>query len=186
MNESNSKSLNLMLSNVEKMDLLIEGVLDYSSIDKQENNNRIIDINLLVDEILITTHLAEHVAVTINNKLPKVFGNNLRFKQLFQNLIENGIKYNNKEKILIELGHSENDNEFCFYVKDNGVGIPEKYQTKVFNIFFKLENNDTSPGIGLSIVKKIVSLYKGRVWLESQENKGTILYFTISKKNGTA
>jgi signal transduction histidine kinase len=125
-NESNSKSLNLILSNVEKMDLLIAGVLDYSSIDKQEKENRIIDINLLVDEILITTHLAEHIDVIVKDKLPKVFGNDLRFKQLFQNLIDNGIKYNDKEKILIELGFSENDSEFCFYVKDNGVGIPEK------------------------------------------------------------
>jgi light-regulated signal transduction histidine kinase (bacteriophytochrome) len=186
MDETNLKSLNLILSNVDKMDVLIKGILDYSSIEKQETGNRIVDINLLVDEILKSINVPEHVDVTIKNPLPKVFGNDFRFKQLFQNLIQNAIKYNDKEKNLIEIGHSENDSEFCFYIKDNGVGIPEKYQTKIFDIFSKLENNDSSSGIGLSIVKKIVDLYKGKIWLESQENNGTIFYFTIARENGTA
>ena len=115
MNEGNIKSLNLILSNVEKMDLLIKGILDYSSIEKQEIENRIIDLNNLIDEILRTIHIPDHANVILNNKLPKVFGNDFRFKQLFQNLIQNAIKYNNKEKILIEIGHTENDNECCFF-----------------------------------------------------------------------
>ncbi|UQD55844.1 ATP-binding protein [Flavobacterium sp. K5-23] len=186
MDETNLRSLNLILSNVEKMDLLIKGILDYSSIEKQEKDNRIIDINFVVDEILMTTNVLENVDVTIKNQLPKVFGNDLRFKQIFRNLLQNAVKYNNKEIKIIEIGHSENDNEFCFYIKDNGIGIPEKYQTKIFDIFSKLENNDPSPGIGLSIVKKIIDLYKGKIWLESQENIGTIFYFTIAKGYGTA
>ncbi|WP_369752996.1 ATP-binding protein [Flavobacterium sp. WC2409] len=186
MNEVNIKSLNLILSNVEKMDLLIKGILDYSSIEKQEAENRVIDLNNLVDEILRTIHIPDHADVTVKNQLPKVYGNDFRFKQLFQNLIQNALKYNDKEKILIDIGHSEKDNEFCFFIKDNGIGIPKQYQTKIFDIFSKLENNDPSSGIGLSIVKKIIDLYKGKIWLESQENSGTIFYFTIAKENGTA
>jgi signal transduction histidine kinase len=186
MNEANEKSLNLILSNVEKMDLLIKGILDYSSVEKQESNNRKIDLNILVDEISRTIHIPDHVAVTIKNQLPKVFGNDFRYKQLFQNLIQNAIKHNDKEKILIEIGNSETDNEIHFYIKDNGVGIPEKYQTKVFDIFSKLENNDPSSGIGLSIVKKIIDFYNGKIWLESQEGIGTTFYFTVAKENGTA
>lgn len=186
MNDANAKSLNLILSNVEKMDLLIKGILYYSSIEKQDSDNRTIDLNILIDEILRTIEISEQVEITLKNPLPKVFGNDFRYKQLFQNLIQNAIKYNDKENISVEIGNSETDDEILFYIKDNGVGIPEQYHTKVFNIFAKLENNDPSSGIGLSIVKKIIEFYNGTVWLESQEGIGTTFYFTIAKENGTA
>jgi signal transduction histidine kinase len=186
LDDKNKKSLQLILSNVEKMDLLIKGILDYSSIDNQDIVNRKIDLNLLMEDIFRTIFIPEHVTILINNKLPKVFGNDFRFKQLFQNLIQNAIKYNNKEKAVIEIGNEENEEEIKFYIKDNGIGIPEKYKDKIFDIFSKLENNDHSTGIGLSIVKKIVDLYKGKIWLESQENIGTTFYFTILKENGAA
>lgn len=186
MNETNVKSLNLILSNVEKMDLLIKGILNYSAVENKENQDRTIDLNILIDEILRTIHISERVEITLKNQLPKVIGNDFRFKQLFQNLIQNAIKYNDKEKITIEIGNSENDKEISFYIKDNGIGIPEQYQSKIFDIFSKLENNDPSSGIGLSIVKKITDFYNGSIWLESQENIGTTFYFTIAKNNGTA
>ena len=156
MNDDNTKSLNLILSNVEKMDLLIKGILDYSAIETQYDDDRIIDLSILVNEILRT------------------------------NVTQNAIKYNDKENIEIEIGSTENDNEFSFYIKDNGIGIPEVYQNKIFDMFSKLENNDSSSGIGLSIVKKIIDFYKGKIWLESQEHKGTIFYFTIAKEHGAA
>jgi signal transduction histidine kinase len=181
MNETNMKSLNLILSNVEKMDLLIKGILNYTAIDNKENQDRIIDLNILIKETLRTMHISEHVEITVKNQLPKVFGNDFRYKQLFQNLIQNAIKYNDKEKITVEIGNSESDAQISFYIKDNGIGIPEQYQTRIFDIFSKLENNDPSSGIGLSIVKKIIDFYKGTIWLESQENIGTTFYFTIPK-----
>ena len=186
MNETNMKSLNLILSNVEKMDLLIKGILNYTAVENNENQDRIIDLNILIDETLRTIHISEHVEITVKNQLPKVFGNDFRYKQLFQNLIQNAIKYNDKENITVEIGNSESTNEISFYIKDNGIGIPQQYQTKIFDIFSKLENNDPSSGIGLSIVKKIIDFYNGTIWLESQENIGTTFYFTIPKENGTA
>lgn len=186
MNETNMKSLNLILSNVEKMDLLIKGILNYTAVENNENQDRTINLNILIDETLRTLHISEHVEITVKNELPKVFGNDFRYKQLFQNLIQNAIKYNDKEKIIVEIGNSESTNEISFYIKDNGIGIPEQYQTKIFDIFSKLENNDPSSGIGLSIVKKIIDFYNGTIWLESQENIGTTFYFTIPKENGTA
>jgi signal transduction histidine kinase len=171
---------------VEKMDSLIKGILNYSSVENIENEDRVIDLNNLIDEILTIIPIPEQVEITLKNPLPKVVGNNFRYKQLFQNLIQNAIKYNDKDKILVEIGNTENDTEFQFYIKDNGVGIPEKYYTKVFDIFSKLENNDSSSGIGLSIVKKIIEFYKGKIWLESQVEVGTTFYFTITKSNGTA
>jgi len=181
MNESNRESLNLILSNVEKMDTLINGILDYSAIDKQEINDRVIDINSLVNEILRTIHVPKHIEIKIVNKLPKLFGNDFRYKQLFQNIIQNAVKYNDKETGIVEIGSSETATEFQFYVRDNGVGIPERFQEKIFKIFSKLESDNQSSGIGLSIVKKIIDIYNGKIWIESEEKIGTTFYFTIPK-----
>ncbi len=181
MNVDNKKTLQTILSNVEKMDLLIKGILVYSSVENQEVEDRTIDLNILIDEVVRTLHVPNHIKLTVNNTLPKVFGNQYRFKQLFQNLIQNAIKYNDKVAGTIAIGSSENETAIQFYIKDNGIGIAEKYQDKIFNVFSKLQNNDPSSGIGLSIVKKIIDLYKGKIWLESQENSGTTFYFTIPK-----
>jgi signal transduction histidine kinase len=122
-----------------------------------------------------------HIEIVFKNEMPKVYGNDFRFKQLFQNLIQNSIKFNDKENGFVEIGSNENENEIEFYIKDNGIGINERYQSKIFDLFSKLENNDQSSGIGLSIVKKIIDLYGGKIWLESQEAIGTTFYFTIVK-----
>lgn len=179
--DQNKKSLHTILSNVEKMDLLIKGILVYSSVEKQEVEDRIIDLNILIDEVIRTITVPIHISLTINNELPKVYGNQYRFKQLFQNLIQNAIKYNDKEKGTIEIGSINTGAEIQFYIKDNGIGIAEKYQNKIFNVFSKLHNNDPSSGIGLSIVKKIIDIYHGKIWLESQENIGTTFHFTLPK-----
>lgn len=186
LDEKNTKLLDLILSNVEKMDLLIKGILDYSTIDKQEIDDRWIDINLCIDEIIRTIAIPKHIDIVFHNVMPTLFGNDFRFKQLFQNLIQNAIKYNDKEHGTIEIGSLERENEFEFYLKDNGIGINERYQNKIFDLFSKLENKDQSSGIGLSIVKKIIDLYNGKIWLESQEGIGTTFYFTLPKKDGTS
>jgi light-regulated signal transduction histidine kinase (bacteriophytochrome) len=186
LDENNSKTLNLILSNVEKMDLLIKGILEYSTIDKIELDDRWIDIKTVINEIIRTIAVPSNIEIIIKNKMPKVFGNDYRFKQLFQNLIQNAIKYNDKAQGIIEIGSAEKENEIEFYIKDNGIGIRERYQEKIFDLFSKLENKDQSSGIGLSIVKKIIDLYGGKIWLESQEELGTTFYFTIAKENGTA
>ncbi|WP_116788658.1 sensor histidine kinase [Flavobacterium psychrotrophum] len=181
LSEDNKQSLNLILFNVEKMDLLIKGILDYSSIDDRETDENNVDLNYVVEEIKSTLVLQKSFQIKINNYLPTVNGNVFRFKQLFQNIIENAVKYNDKEVGIIEIGSVEKDTEIEFYIKDNGKGIPEAYFQKIFNIFTKLENNDQSSGIGLSIVKKIILQYGGRIWLESKENIGTTFFFTILK-----
>ena len=105
---------------------------------------------------------------------------------MFQNLIDNAIRYNKTAKGIIEIGVKDKDEYWEFYVKDNGIGIEEVYFDKIFKTFEKLENNMESTGIGLSIVKKIVDLYGGKIWLISELNKGTTFYFTLKKQsNGT-
>ena len=154
MNETNMKPLNLILSNVEKMDLLIKGILNYSAVENIDNQDRVIDLNILIDKILNVMPLSEQVVITLKNPLPKVFGNDFRYKQLFQNLIQNAIKYNDKDKISVEIGNTENDTEFQFYIKDNGVGIPEKYHTKVFDIFSLSDDFEIARSFQIGITRK--------------------------------
>jgi light-regulated signal transduction histidine kinase (bacteriophytochrome) len=181
LDEKKKQSLDFILSIVEKMDLLIKGILVYSTIDKLETEDRTIELTILIDEVVRTIHVPNHIEIVFKNEMPKVYGNDFRFKQLFQNLIQNSIKFNDKENGFVEIGSNENENEIEFYIKDNGIGINERYQSKIFDLFSKLENNDQSSGIGLSIVKKIIDLYGGKIWLESQEAIGTTFYFTIVK-----
>lgn len=178
------KSLDLILFNVEKMDLLINGILNYSSIEKQETENRFLDLKILIDEIIRSINVPEHIEIQYNNPLPKVFGSHFRFQQLFQNLIQNAINYNDKEKGIITINCEERENEYEFAIADNGIGISDKYQHKIFDIFSKLDSTTQSTGIGLSIVKKIIDLFEGKIWLESQETIGTTFYFILPKQYG--
>jgi len=176
-----SDSIKLIRDNVEKMDTLINGILDYSTISKNQTEVYDVDTNKLVEDIIEMMLLSEHIHITKKSKLPILKGDKYRLQQLFQNLIDNAIKYNDKTKVLIEVGVEDENSFWKFYVKDNGKGIEEAYFEKIFKTFQKLENSPESSGIGLSIVKKIVTLYGGEIWVESKINEGSIFYFTIKK-----
>lgn len=179
------KTLNLIRDNVEKMDTLINGILEYSTIGKNQIEVYDVDLNNLIDNILNIIEVPEHISITKTN-LPTIQGDKYRLQQLFQNLIGNAIKYNDKTQGTINIFAEDQGNYWKFYIKDNGKGIKDNYFNKIFKTFEKLENNPGSSGIGLSIVKKIVDLYGGKIWLESQVNIGTTFYFTLNKNpNGT-
>lgn len=179
--EEGNKSINLIRNNVEKMDTLIKGILEYSTIGKNRIEIYEMDTNKLMSDILNIIHIPDHITI-IKNTLPKIQGDKYRLQQVFQNLIGNAIAYNNKEKGIVEIGVKDKDRYWEFYVKDNGKGIEEKYFKKIFKTFEKLQNNIESTGIGLSIVKKIVNLYEGKIWLTSEIDKGTTFYFTLKKE----
>jgi len=180
------KTLDLIRNNVEKMDTLINGILEYSTIGKNHIEVYDVDLNNLLDNILSIIQIPEHITVT-KKKLPIVKGDKYRLQQLFQNLLGNAIAYNDKSDGKVEIGVEDKMDAWEFYVKDNGKGIEEVYFDKIFNTFEKLENDGNSTGIGLSIVKKIIDLYGGKIWLTSKINEGTTFYFTIKKEpNGTA
>lgn len=174
------QSLNLIRNNVEKMDTLINGILEYSTIGKNKIEVYDVDLNKLVEDVIEGLKIPEHFTVK-KSELPSIKGDKYRLQQLFQNLISNAITYNDKADGLIEIGADEKDNTWEFFVKDNGKGIEEQYFNKIFNTFEKLENSINSTGIGLSIVKKIVNLYGGKIWLTSTLKEGTTFYFTLKK-----
>ena len=100
---------------------------------------------------------------------------------MFQNLISNALKFIDKEKGIVEIDVLDKKTHYQFSIKDNGMGIEEKYHKKIFEIFHSLNKSKDSTGIGLSIVKKIIELHEGEIWLESEPNLGTTFYFTLKK-----
>jgi len=173
--------LDHVLFNVEKMNFLIKGILDYSTSDRLETQDALFDINKLVKEVLKTILIPDNIKINIQENLPILYGNEWRFKQVFQNLIQNAITYNDKDKGLVEVGGTDKGDWFEFYVKDNGKGIKSNYFERIFKVFTKLEVTSSASGIGLSIVKKIITYYKGSIWLESEEGIGSTFYFTLPK-----
>tara|TARA_R110000772_G_scaffold213581_1_gene324145 strand:+ start:80 stop:1129 length:1050 start_codon:yes stop_codon:yes gene_type:complete len=179
--DSGNDSIDLIRNNVEKMDTLINGILDYSTIAENQMDFYEVDTDKLVEDIIAMVLLPSNISIVTLSVLPVVNGDRYRLQRLFQNLIDNAIKYNDKALGLIEIGVEDENDFWKFYVKDNGKGIEEAYFDKIFKTFQKLENNPESSGIGLSIVKKIVTLYGGKIWLESEINVGSTFYFTIKK-----
>ncbi|WP_159020361.1 ATP-binding protein [Algibacter sp. L3A6] len=175
------KPLEQALFNVEKMDFLIKGILDYSTVDRLESEDKHVDFNEMIDDVLQTVLTPSDTTITVQENLPTLFGNTWRFKQVFQNLIQNAIKYSDKDNGIIDVGYSEKPEHYEFYVKDNGMGIKADYFDKIFKVFTKLESTGASSGIGLSIVKKIITYYNGSIWLESEEGIGSTFFFTLPK-----
>lgn len=162
------------------MDLIIEGVLNYSLQNEATSSYEQIDLDNLIKDIIVLNK-NNNCLITIKNKLPLVTINKSQILQIFQNLIQNAIKYNVEEICKIEIDYTQNDKFYTFSIKDNGIGIDEKYHKKIFKLFQKLEIKKVadSAGIGLSLVKKIVRRNKGKIYLKSQVDKGATFYFTL-------
>ena len=108
-------------------------------------------------------------------------GDPIRLAEIFQNLIDNACKFMGDQKTpWIEIGVEEREAEHVFFVRDNGIGIDPRFQAKVFNLFEKFDPKAEGTGIGLALVKRIVELYAGRIWVESPGlGQGTCFYFTL-------
>lgn len=179
--EETMSHLEMIDTTLEKMEQLISDVLEYSSVGSENAAPEKVDLQEVLADIETLLHCPEHITLTIHPDLPTVNGDKVKLQQLFQNLMSNAIRYCDKEKGLIEVGFTENKTHYTFSVKDNGIGIPKEYHDKIFKIFQSLNNHKDSTGIGLSIVKKIVDLYKGSIWLESTVGEGTTFFFTLQK-----
>ena len=175
------ENLMLIKENVEKMDALVNGISEYSNIGGFQKEIKDVDVNAIITNIITKLEKHHNLEFKFNNQLPTIKGNKFRIHLLFLHLIKNAIQFNNKRVITIEIGSREKANYWEFYVKDNGVGIDKKYFDKIFMAFQKLEDNYTASGIGLTIVKKIIEIYEGEIWLESAVNKGSIFNFKLNK-----
>jgi PAS domain S-box-containing protein len=179
--EEGKTQLDLLISRVNRMQSLIEGILEYSRVGRIREEKENVDLNQVVRDVIDNLSPAPTVQVSVDNQLPVVFFEKTRIQQVFANLIGNAIKYMDKPQGKIHIGSTIDGDYWKLYVRDNGPGIEEKYYEKIFQIFQTLNPRDQieSTGIGLTIVRKIIEMYGGRIWVESRLNEGSIFYFTI-------
>jgi chemotaxis family two-component system sensor kinase Cph1 len=119
-------------------------------------------------------------AVITHDALPQVSADFNELLQLFQNLIDNGLKYRRNEAPRIHVSAEQRRDEWLFSVRDNGLGIDPKYYDQIFGIFKRVHGREyPGNGIGLAICKKIVERRKGRIWVESEPKTGSTFYFTL-------
>lgn len=180
-NEDINENFHLLIKKIDKMDHLINGILKYAGVDKIERSEKQIDVDFLISEIIDTIHIPKHVKVIIPEKLPTIRGDKFRLHQLFQNLINNAVKYAKKEEGLVTVSYTDMNDSWEFRIQDNGKGIEKKYHEKIFNIFQTLDDHHNSTGIGLAIVTKIISLYKGKIWVESEYGNGATFVVSLPK-----
>jgi len=169
------------------MQILIDDLLDYSRINTQKLVYEPTDVDKLLKDLqrdLSTVIDESNSIIEIQDKLPVIVADYGRIRQVFQNLITNGIKFITKGTIpVIKISMKEKKSHYQFTIKDNGIGIEQDYLDKIFLMFKKLhsENKYQGTGIGLSICKKAIDQHKGNIWVESELNKGSAFHFTISK-----
>jgi signal transduction histidine kinase len=185
--EGRSK-LETLMRLTRRMEVLIDSLLQFSRLGRVDLAMDRVDLNEIVagvlDSLAITLQ-EEKVEVRIPRPLPKVRADRARVGEIFSNLIVNAVRYNDKPQKRVEIGVTNGSRPPVFYVRDNGIGIPEKHHDAVFRIFKRLHGRDKfggGTGAGLTIVKKIVERHHGRIWLESPPGEGTTFYFTLQEE----
>ena len=181
--DEGKEQISLLINRVKRMDGLINGILQYSRIGRTREKKEKIDLNTLVHRVLGAISSPKEIDIAILNSLPTITSDPIRIEQVFQNLLSNAIKFMNKPNGIIRIKCVEEESWWQFSVKDNGPGIDPKYHDRIFKIFQTLSSRDEqeNTGIGLTLVKKIVELYGGKVWVESEQGEGSTFFFTLPK-----
>lgn len=210
LDESAKEYLLEIVDGGKRMQLLIQDLLAYSRVGTRSNEFAPIDCNVILNQVLknLQVAIAESQAIITQDPLPTVMADKTQLLQLFQNLISNAIKFCRQEPPQIHIGAVRgietkgtgedkgefflspsssqylitlSENEWLFFVRDNGIGIKSQYLERIFEIFRRLHTRREFPGtgIGLAICKKIVERHGGQIWAESEPGVGTTFYFTL-------
>jgi signal transduction histidine kinase len=185
LDEEAGKELGMIVAKAEKMNELLDGMLEYCRLERHTGNCRQLDTNRVVEEVLANIRPPDTVKITIENKLPVVECEQEHMMLLFKHLITNAIKFMDKPEGLIKIACTDKDDFWRFSVSDNGQGIEQKYYKKIFKLFQTLDTHDNSEGIGLglTIAKKIVEMYQGAIWVESKLGVGSTFFFALPKQH---
>ncbi|MBI5351902.1 MAG: GAF domain-containing protein [Chloroflexi bacterium] len=168
----------------DKMQLLLNELLELSRVGRLTNPSQTINFKELAREMVDLLYGRLHqreIQVHIQSNLPPVFGDRQRLNEALQNLIDNAAKFmGDQPNPRIEIGQSGFENNMpIFFVKDNGVGIDPIHQERIFGFFNKLDAKSEGTGIGLTLVKRIIEIHGGRIWVESEMGKGAAFFFTL-------
>ena len=168
----------------ERMENMLSDVLSFSSMGEQNTRRDVVDLKEVVEEVLanLNQQICESGATVSFEPLPQINVDPRQFRHLFQNLIQNAIKYCDQEHPFVQLSWIKSGNYWQFRIKDNGIGIKTEFQHHIFERFRRLHSvgEYKGSGLGLAICKQIVENHRGRIWVESEgEGKGSSFYFAI-------
>jgi signal transduction histidine kinase len=178
----------IIKKNTLKMGRLIDGLLTFSRMERQDIAKMEIHTNEMVKEVIDSLqqqNTGQHIDWVLHN-MPDIKGDINMIQQVWVNLISNAIKYSaKKEHPRIEIGSFIQNGQTAFFIKDNGVGFDEKYRDKLFKVFQRLHSVDEfeGTGIGLALVEKIISKHGGKVWAAGETDKGAGFYFSVPDEN---
>jgi len=180
------ENLALMRQRVDRMVLLIDGILRYAEIGHSDRLVESIDSGQVVAEVIEQIAPGAHIGIQVERPLPTVLCERVALTQVFQNLISNAVKYMDKPRGEIRIAATEEGDFWKFTVADNGIGIESRHFDRLFQMFQTLGSvpHADSTGIGLAVVKKIVQMHGGQVGVESKPGHGSTFFFTLPKHNG--
>lgn len=171
-----------------RMQGMINDLLVYSRVGRLEEPLKPVDCQAVLEQVLANLEAAieESGAVVTHDTLPEVSADTSQLVQLFQNLIGNAVRFRSDEPLQVHIGAGRKDDQWLFWVRDNGIGIDPHYAERIFTIFQRLHPRSEYPGtgIGLAICKRIVEGHGGRIWVDSRLGKGATFYFTIPTEAG--
>jgi PAS domain S-box-containing protein len=171
---------------VRRQQHLINDLLDYSRVTTRGKEFEPVDLNAVLDQVLtdLSLLIQEKGAVVSHEPLPTVMADAAQLGRVFQNLIGNALKFCREGALRVEIGAEPGEQEWRFWVRDNGIGIPAKDFDRIFMMFERLHDRSEYPGtgIGLAICQKIVERHGGRIWVESEPGTGSTFWFTIPER----
>ena len=171
------------MDGAKRMQNLINDLLAYSRVGTHGNELKPVSAEYLLSEALTNLQLTveESGAIVTHDPLPIIRGDPLQLAMVFQNLLGNAVKFRGSEPPSVHVSARQENDEWIFSVRDNGIGIDPKFAERIFVIFQRLHDRTGYPGtgIGLSICKRIVQRHGGRIWVESEPGKGANFHFTL-------
>jgi signal transduction histidine kinase len=169
---------NMAINAASQLTDMITAILYYSRDHPFQHKEEEVDVNELLQQLIKLLFPPPHIKIQIAGELPIVHTSRQKLQQVFQNLLSNAIRYNDKAAGIITVGVSDTDDFYEFYVKDNGPGIEEKDNERIFRLFEKVDHeDDKGTGIGLNILKLLVETQGGKVWVASEPGAGSCFYF---------
>jgi two-component system, LuxR family, sensor kinase FixL len=181
--DEGKEHIKLLLARVKRMYNLIDGVLAYSQVARKEKSVEV-DLNDVVSEVITDLGIPKSVETLIENTLPTVVCGRNSIRQVFYHLIGNAVNFMDKADGRVVISWTEENNYWKFSVTDNGPGIEDEHFDKIFRIFQTLSPRDhlENTGVGLTITKKIVEFYGGKIWVQSKPGNGSTFFFTLPKE----
>ena len=183
LDEKADKYIGYAVDGAKRMQRLINDLLVLSRVNTRGKPFETVNCNDLVEKVLqgLGSTLNEKQAQIKADPLPTLTGDHTQLFQLFQNLISNAVKFHGAEKPVVKISAKQDNSEWIFSIRDNGIGIDPEFFDRIFVIFQRLHERDAyqGTGIGLSIAKKIVERHGGKIWVESEPGAGSTFYFSL-------